>query len=89
MKRVREREKRAERVIRAQSLRDGLVEQSGHIFLAVAVGGGEDHHTVLDRESVEVIEHHVIRLRQHVWIALHGRVLVQDHLEIENKLINR
>ena len=39
-----------------------LVEKRCDVFLPVAMGGAEDHDAVLDGESVQVVQHHMVRL---------------------------
>ena len=43
---------------------DWFVEKGGDKLLVVAVGGAESHDSVLDREGVHMVEHHVLRLGQ-------------------------
>lgn len=59
----------------------GLVQQRGDILFLVPVGRAEDHHSILDRECVEVVQHDVVGLREQSWITRNPRVLVQDDLE--------
>lgn len=67
-------------ICRRSSILDWLVEQSGDELLAVALCRREHHDAVLDGERVHVVEHHVVRLRQHVRIARFRSFLVEQNL---------
>ena len=59
---------------------DGLVEKSGNVFLAEPLRRADHHHAILDAQSIEVIDHHVIWLRKQSWLTRKWSILVQDHL---------
>ena len=52
-----------------------LVEQRCHVLLAEPLSGAEDHDPVLDGQSVEVVQHDVVGLRQKGGLARHRGVL--------------
>lgn len=41
----------------------GFVEEGGDIFLLVAMGGAQYHDTILDGQSVQMVQHDVVWLR--------------------------
>ena len=59
---------------------DGLVEKGGNIFLAEPLRRADHHHTILNAQRVEVIDHHMIWLRKQSWLTRKWRILIQDHL---------
>lgn len=42
------------------SLLNRLVQKRRHIFLLITMSCAENHHTILDRERVQMIEHHMV-----------------------------
>ena len=48
---------------------DWLVEEGGDIFLAEPLRRADHHHAVLDAQSVEVVDHHMIWLWKQSWLA--------------------
>lgn len=59
----------------------GLVEEGGDVLFLVPMGRTEHHHSILDRECIEVVQHDVVGLRKQRWITRDARVLVQDDLQ--------
>lgn len=60
---------------------DGLVEQSSDILLLVAMGCAKDHHTVLNGQRIEMVQHDVIGLGEQGWVTRNISVLVKNNLE--------
>lgn len=59
---------------------DRPIEQSGYELLAIPMRTAEHHHSVLDRQRVQMVQHHMVRLRKQRRLAAHVRV-VEDHLQ--------
>lgn len=60
---------------------DGLVQQSSDILLLVAMGCTKDHHTVLNGQCVQMVQHNVIGLGEQGWVTRNISVLVKNNLE--------
>lgn len=58
-----------------------LVEEGGDILFLVPVCCTEHHHSILDGECIEVVQHDVVGLRKQCWVTRDARVLVQDDLQ--------
>lgn len=43
---------------------NGLIQQRGDILLLVAVGRTENHHTVLNGQRIEMVQHDMVGLRK-------------------------
>lgn len=51
-----------------------LVQQRGHVLLAIAMRGAEHHDAVLDRQRIQMVQHHMVRFRQQSWLALQRQI---------------
>lgn len=43
---------------------NGLIEQRGDILLLVAMGCAKDHHTVLNGQRIEMVQHNMVGFRK-------------------------
>ena len=64
-----------------EKLLNRLVQKRCHILLLVPMRRRQHHNAVFDAECVQVIEHDMVGLGQHVGVALHWRVFVENNLK--------
>ena len=55
---------------------DWFIKDCCDIFLPESLCGGDDHDTIFDRHGVQMVDHHVVRLRQKSWFTGERSVFV-------------